>query len=104
MRELLVRFPFKRPVLDISWDRWGTHDNRRGPAGEVVWTTIRPVGWSAGLIDWEEMPDEVTGQHSPRPASWGEIEIVLSSEVEEFGGQLTIDYANGNLHVEAVPI
>jgi hypothetical protein len=104
VREFLTRVSLKRPVLSVHLDRWGLHDNRRGPKGEVVWITIRQAGWRAGVSEWEGMPEELTRRHSISLASWGELEIALSSEVEEFAGQLTVDYSDDDLRVEAVPL
>ena len=113
LREGLVRYPLdshttvprvaKRPVLSVFWNPVASTDGWRSPEGEAVWVTIA-VGWTAGVIDWEQMGEKFKSQTSLSPTSWGEFELALSSEVEKFSGQLIIDWSDGGLHVEAIPI
>lgn len=40
----------KNPIFFVSWWK-GLKDNFRSDAGGVVWKTIHPEGWSAGLLE-----------------------------------------------------
>ena len=98
IRDVLSRHPHTRPVLTIFYVP-KQKDVRRGSMGDVVWNTI-PDEWKAGVFDWDVIPHDFFNQ----PVQWETLEISVTSQVEEFTGQLVVDCLNDELHVDAIAI